>query len=136
MREMSKSFKITNVKFSCTVSPPIDHSFFNHSHSVLKYGGGSSRFIIRCENFVFCFMSNGKFVNITGSREITGYLEALQTLKSQLSPLKFTFSKIKNQTANIWITSTPRLAKSFTPINLGAQVRLISTSTIAVVPSY
>ena len=95
MEEMSKSYKITNVKFSCTVSPPINHSFFNHRHSVLKYWGGSSRYIIRCENFVFCFMSDGKFVNITGSKEISGYLEALQVLKSQLSPLEFTFSKIK-----------------------------------------
>ena len=109
---MSNSFKITNVKFSCSVSPPIDHSFFNNTHSVLKYWGGSSRYIIRCENFVFCFMSNGNFVNITGSREITGYIEALETLKTQLSPLKFTFSKIKTDAISAVVKLPKRIFSS------------------------
>ena len=108
---MANSFKITNVKFSCSVSPPIEHSFFNSAHSVLQYWGGSSRYIIRCENYVYCFMSNGSFVNITGSKKITGYLEALETLKTQLSPLKFTFSKIKTDA----ISAVVKLPKRIFP---------------------
>ena len=78
---------------------------------MLQYWGGSSRYIIRCENYVFCFMSNGCFVNITGSRKITGYVEALETLETQLSPLKFTFFDIKTDA----ISAVAKLPKRIFP---------------------
>ena len=79
---------------------------------MLQYWGGSSRYIIRCENYVFCFMSNGSFLNITGSRTITGCVEALETLKTQLSPLKFTFSKIKTDAISAVVKLPKRIFSS------------------------
>ena len=87
---MRFSYKVSNVKFSCKVYPPISEHMF--SNIGLHYWAGTDRYIIRHGNFVFTFMSAGRFVNVTGCLSLDEFEKALSTLQSILPKQKFTFS--------------------------------------------
>lgn len=78
------------------VSPPILPLMF--SNIGLHYWGGSDRYITRHSNFVYTFMSAGKFVNVTGCLSLDEFDKALFTLQSILPKFNFTFSSKKCDT--------------------------------------
>lgn len=57
---------------------------FENKSSILTYWGGSDRFIVRIESYVYCFMAQGSFINITGGKTLESLSESLFCLKGIL----------------------------------------------------
>ena len=104
--KLTTGYKVTNVKFSSRVHPPIlEHMF---SDIGLHYWGGNDRYILRHSNFVFTFMSSGSFLNVTGCLYMDQVNKAFLTLQSIFPHHNLTFGPIKCDT----ISAVSKLRKN------------------------
>ena len=100
------TYKITNIKFSCRVWPPLSHQMFNDIG--LHYWAGPDRYILRLDKYVYTIMCTGKFVNVTGCICADEFEKALFRLKSNVRDPNLTFSLKKCDT----ISAVSKIKKS------------------------
>lgn len=116
-------YRISNIKVSFNVSPQLLPEMF--PDICLHYWGGFSRYIIRYKTFVFCLMSGGNFVNITGLKTFSDIDCAQECLSSLVPNLQLTFSKTRIDTMSCYSRLHPMV---FT--NLLKNVNTLQTFSI------
>ena len=90
------AYQLTNVKFSCHIDPPLCPKKLRDIG--LNYSAGSDRYVVRLQDYVYCFMSSGSFLNVTGCKAVTDFEKAKIILNSQLGTCKMIYSNIKIDT--------------------------------------
>ena len=92
-RQVGVDYKISNIKLSFYVNPSLHPQMF--PDSCLHYFGGFSRYIVRYKDFVYCLMSKGNFINVTGVKSFSQISQSKVHLSELLPDLHLTFSKHK-----------------------------------------
>ena len=90
------AYQLTNVKFSCHIDPALCPKKLQDIG--LNYSAGSDRYVVRLQDYVYCFMSSGSFLNVTGCKAVTDFEKAKIILNSHLGSCKMIYSNIKIDT--------------------------------------
>ena len=90
------AYHLTNVKFSCHIYPALCPKKLQDIG--LNYSAGSDRYVVRLQDYVYCFMSRGSFLNVTGCKTVADFEKAKIILNRQLGTCKMIYSNIKIDT--------------------------------------